>query len=86
VSNRSSYFIEEIHLAEVSNPELGPDLISGALAPARTPSSSTSRADLRRAGGRRDRRRCELGNLDLCFDDDQWVITDVTLDVCAFGP
>ena len=33
IANRSSYFLEEIHLAEVSDPTWGPDLIAGALAP-----------------------------------------------------
>jgi hypothetical protein len=29
--------------------------------------------------------QCELNNLDLCFDDGVWTITDLTLDICAFG-
>lgn len=28
---------------------------------------------------------CELVGVDLCFDDDGWVITNGTLDRCAFG-
>lgn len=27
---------------------------------------------------------CELLNLDLCFDDDTWVVDNQTLDFCAF--
>lgn len=86
IANRSSYFLEQIHLAEVSDPTWGPDLIAGALAPG---------ADLVITGiacGTYDVLvvdetgvDCVLSNLDLCFDDDAWVIDDVTLDVCAFN-
>ena len=86
IANRSSYFLEEIHLAEVSDPTWGPDLIAGALAPGQ---------DLIITGidcGTYDVLvvdetgvDCELSNIDLCFDDDAWVIDDFTLDVCAFN-
>lgn len=86
IANRSSYFLEEIHLAEVSDPTWGPDLIAGALAPGQ---------DLIITGidcGTYDVLvvdetgvDCELSNIDLCFDDDGWVIDDFTLDVCAFN-
>ena len=87
IANRSSYFIEEIHLAEVSDPTWGPDLIAGALAPGQ---------DLTILGidcGTYDVLvvdetgvDCQLSNIDLCFDDEAWVIDDFTLDVCAFNP
>lgn len=87
IANRSSYFLDEIHLAEVSDPSWGPDLISGSLAPGE---------DLiitQIACGTYDVLvvdetgvDCELQNLELCFDSDVWVIDDVILDVCAFNP
>lgn len=87
VSNRSSYWLEELHLADVNDPSWGPDLVSGALAPG----EDITIVDI--ACGRYDVLvidetgvECELNSLDLCFDDGQWVIDDVTLDICAFGP
>lgn len=86
IANDSSFFIDEIHLAEVSDPNWGPDLI-GDLAPG----EEVTIVDI--TCGTYDVLvvdetgvECELGNLDLCFNDDIWVITDLTLDVCAFGP
>lgn len=87
VSNQSSYYIEEIHIAEVSDPNWGPDLIPGDLAPG----EDLIITDI--ACGTYDVLvvdetgvDCELQNVDLCFTDDAWVIDDFTLDVCAFNP
>jgi hypothetical protein len=87
VSNRSSYWLDEIHLAHVNDPSWGPDLVDGSLAPGE---------DITIFGiecGRYDVLvvdetgvECELANLDLCFDDGAWVVDDFTLDVCAFAP
>lgn len=86
VANESSYWLEELHLAHVNDPSWGPDLISGALAPG----EEIVIYDI--ACGRYDVLvvdetgvECELANLDLCFDDDLWIIDDLTLDICAFG-
>lgn len=87
VSNRSSFWLDELHIAHVNDPSWGPDLIDGSLAPG----EDIVIFDI--ACGRYDVMvvdetgvECELNNLDLCFDDGRWVIDDVTLDVCAFGP
>jgi hypothetical protein len=87
ISNQSSYFIDQIHLAEVSDPTWGPDLIDGSLAPG----EEVTIVDI--DCGTYDVLvvdetgvECELANLDLCFDDEAWVIDDLTLDVCAFAP
>lgn len=87
VSNRSSYWIDQLHLAHVNNPSWGPDLVEGSLAPG----EDVIVYDI--ACGRYDVMvvdetgvECELSNLDLCFDDGHWVIDDITLDLCAFGP
>jgi hypothetical protein len=86
VENRSSYWIDELHIAHVSDPSWGPDLVDGSLAPG----DDAVIYDI--ACGRWDVMvvdetgvQCELNNLDLCFDDGVWTIDDVTLDVCAFG-
>jgi hypothetical protein len=86
VSNRSSYWIEELHLANVNDPSWGPDLVDGALAPG----EDAIIVDIE--CGRYDVMvvdetgvECELSNLELCFDAGQWVIDDLTLDICAFG-
>jgi hypothetical protein len=87
VSNDSSFFIDEIHLAEVSDPSWGPDLVGGSLAPG----EDVTIVDI--DCGTYDVLvvdetgvECELQNFDLCFDDGLWVIDDVTLDTCAFAP
>ena len=87
VSNRSSYWLDEIHLADVNDPSWGPDLVDGSLAPG----EDLTIFDIE--CGRYDVLvvdetgvECELANLDLCFDDGQWVVDDLTLDVCAFNP
>lgn len=86
VSNRSSYFIEEIHLAATASPVWGPDLVSGALAPGGDVIISQIACNtydvmvVDETGV-----SCELHGLDLCFNADSWVINDVTLDTCAFN-
>jgi hypothetical protein len=86
VSNDSSYYIDELHFAHVNDPSWGPDLVDGSLAPG----EDAIIYDI--ACGRYDVMvvdetgvQCELNNLDLCFDDGHWRITDLTLDICAFG-
>lgn len=87
IANDSSYFIEQIHLAEVSDPTWGPDLIDGALAPGEEVvivgiTCGTYDVLVVDETGV----ECELANLDLCFSDDIWAIDDVMLDTCAFNP
>jgi hypothetical protein len=86
IVNQSSFFIDEIHLAEVNDRNWGPDLI-GDLAPG----EEVTIVDI--DCGTYDVMvvdetgvECVLAGIDLCFSDDAWVITDTTLDVCAFGP
>ena len=87
ISNRSSYFLDEIHLATVDNPTWGPDLISGSLAPGEDLIITNITCDtydvqvVDETGV-----ECELHNIDLCFDNDGWTVDDVILDVCAFNP
>ncbi len=86
VANRSSYWLDELYIAHVNDASWGPDLIAGSL----PPGSDVIIYDI--VCGRYDVLvvdetgvECELANLDLCFDDDLWVVDDVTLDICAFG-
>jgi hypothetical protein len=88
IYNESSYIIDEINLAEVSQDTWGPDLLRGDPL---FPGDSLTIVSIE--CGRYDVRvtdetgvRCELGNIDLCFDSDGWVVDDLTLDVCAFNP
>ena len=87
ISNRSSYFIEEIHLAPAASPVWGPDLIVGALAPGTDLIITQIACDtydvlvVDETGV-----SCELQGLDLCFNADAWVIDDFILDTCAFNP
>lgn len=86
VSNRSSYWIDELHLANVNDPSWGPDLVDGSLAPGEDAiifDIECGRYDVMVVD--ETGVECELSNLDLCFDDGLWVIDDLTLDICAFG-
>lgn len=29
---------------------------------------------------------CQLSSIDICIDNDGWIVDDVVLDVCAFSP
>jgi len=86
ISNRSSYYLEEIHLAEVSQQTWGPDLIPGALAPGQDlviTNITCGTYDILVVD--ETGVQCQLSNIDLCFDADGWTVDDFTLNVCAFG-
>lgn len=85
IANESSYFIDELYIAEVSDPNWGPDLVS-TLAPGEETTIAVDCGTYDVLVVDETGVECELANLDLCFEDGAWVITDVTLDVCAFGP
>ena len=88
VSNRSSFVLQEVHLAPVDSPSWGPNLLPDVL----FPGEDLIIADL--ACGSYDALvvdedgiECQLLGNDLCFEDtDRWVIDDFTLNVCAFLP
>lgn len=86
VVNQSSFFIDELHVAEVSDPTWGPDLVDGALPPGEEITIAVDCGTYDVLVVDETGVECELAGLDLCFDDGEWVITDTTLDVCAFGP
>jgi len=86
IVNDSDYVLVAVYIAEVSDPSWGPNLLPDVLFPGEelviididcgtydVLVTDDTGVD------------CELRNIDLCFDDDAWVITNFTLDVCAFG-
>jgi hypothetical protein len=87
VTNVSDYFIYDLHVAEVGDRSWGPDLLGADVL--RPDESITIIVDC----GTYDvlvvddtGTECILGNLDLCFEDSEWVIDNVTLDVCYANP
>ena len=87
ISNDSSYFLDEIHLAPIDSTTWGPNLVGDGLAPGEDLVITNITCDtydilvVDETGV-----DCELQNIDLCFNDDGWVVDDVVLDVCAFNP
>jgi hypothetical protein len=87
VHNHSSYVLTEVHLAEVDDRNWGPNLLPGVLYPGEDlvivdiecgdyDVLVVDETDV----------ECVLADLTLCFDDESWVIDDLTLDLCAFNP
>lgn len=86
IVNDSSYVITEVHLAEVGSRSWGRNLVPEELYPGEELlvvdiDCGTYDVMVTDETGL----DCILGNLDLCFDDDAWVIDDFTLDTCAFA-
>ena len=88
VWNESNYIIEDIYVTQVDTFDWGPDLLGGDVL--RSGESITIEVDcdvydikvIDETGV-----PCELHDIDVCLEDDGWVIDDVTLDTCAFdGP
>ena len=86
--NQSSYALVEVRLAEVHSSSWGPNLLGGdPLFPGETigiTSIECGRYDVLVVDDTGV--DCTLGNLDLCFNDEQWVVDDFMLDTCAFNP
>lgn len=86
ISNRSSYFLDEIRLAPIDSRSWGADLVD-TLAPGEDLIITDIRCDtydvlvVDETGV-----ECELHSIDMCANDDNWVVDDTTLDVCAFDP
>jgi len=85
IYNESDYTLYEVYLAEESDPSWGPNLLPQPL----FPGDDLIITDI--DCGTYDvlvvdefNVECELRGLDLCLDDDSWVIDNFTLDVCAF--
>jgi hypothetical protein len=85
IRNDSSFVLTEVHLADVSDPSWGPNLLPDVLFPGE--SLTIGGIDC----GTYDVMvvdetgvDCELSSFDLCFDDGVWVVGDAMLDSCAF--
>jgi hypothetical protein len=80
VVNDSDYVIEEIYLTEVDNPNWGPDLLGGdVLFPGEDFLIVDIECDYYDALlVDEEGVECELLDLDLCFDDADWVIRNNT--------
>lgn len=87
IVNDSSYVLTEVRIAEVGDRSWGPNLLPDVLFPGEelliTDIECGTYDVLVTDETGVD---CVLGNVDLCLSDDEWVITDFTLDVCAFAP
>jgi hypothetical protein len=85
VHNHSSYVLTEVHLAAVNDPTWGPNLLPGVLYPGEDLVIDDIRCDhydvlvVDNLGV-----DCMLADLHLCFNDESWVIDDLTLATCAF--
>lgn len=87
ISNRSSFALQDIAVGEVGAPEFGPNLVGGdLLLPGEdlvvTLSCGTYDVLIEDETGA----QCQLGALDLCFDDAVWIIDDTELATCPFVP
>ena len=88
VHNESSYDLVEIRLAEVHSTSWGSNLLGGdPLLPGESITVTSIEC------GKYDVLvvdhtgvDCTLGNLDLCFNDEEWVVDNLMLDTCAFNP
>jgi len=87
IANRSDFTLEEVHIAEVNDPNWGPNLLPDVL----FPGEDLVITDI--TCGTYDvlvvdelGTDCELDGTSLCFmDTDSWTINNTTLGVCAFG-
>ncbi|MBK7077346.1 MAG: hypothetical protein IPH44_34150 [Myxococcales bacterium] len=86
IANQSSYYLDALHLAEVHSASWGPDLLLAPLAPGSQvtvldiPCDTYDVLVVDETGV-----ECQLASIDLCFDDQRWVVDDRTLDFCAFN-
>jgi hypothetical protein len=86
VFNDSSYVLTEVRLAEVSDPNWGPNLLPQPLFPGDSVTVSNIECgnwDIMVVDNTGV--DCVLGDVDLCFDSDGWSVDNTTLDICAFN-
>lgn len=84
IQNSSSYVIIGLYVVPVYQNNWGPNLVYDDLFPSEqiTVQVACSTYDVMVTDDRR--RDCVLGNLDLCFSDQLWVIDNTTLRNCGY--
>jgi len=84
IQNGSTHVLTALHVAPVSQISWGPNLLPDVLFTSEqiTVQVSCSTYDVLVIDDRQ--RDCVLGNLDLCFSDQVWVIDDFTLRNCGY--
>jgi hypothetical protein len=83
--NDSSYVLTEVYLAELDDPTWGPNLLPQPLFPGDeliVESIDCGTYDVLVVD--ETGLECQLSGLDLCGNDEGWIIDDVVLDTCAF--
>jgi hypothetical protein len=84
IDNQSDYVIDEVHVAPVDSRSWGPNLVPEALFPGESIEIVVDCDVYDVLIVDELGIECVLAGIDLCFDSDVWVITNHTLDVCAF--
>src|SRR5262245_35775904 len=75
VENRSDFSIVEIHLTPVDNPSFGPNLLAGdVLLPGESLTLGVDCGVFDALLVDSDGVDCQLSDLDLCFNDADWII------------
>ena len=84
VRNDSSHVLTEVRVAPIDQVDWGPNLLPDVLYPGEdlTVSVACDTYDVLVTDDRD--RMCVLGDLDLCFSDNVWVIDNATLRSCGF--
>jgi hypothetical protein len=86
IVNESSYAIVEINLTPTDSSTWGPNLLRSDLYPGEEITIDFIDCDYYDVRLVDDTyAECIIGDVDFCFDDDVWVITDYFLDSCIFG-
>lgn len=86
IVNDSSYVIVDVRISEVGSRSWGPNLLGDVLFPGEELLITDIECGFYDVLVTDDTGLdCVLADIDLCFSDDTWVITNATLDACAFG-
>jgi hypothetical protein len=84
IDNESSFVLEEVHVADVGDPTWGPNLVPEALFPGESVTVVLDCGTYDVLVVDETGVECVLSGFDLCFESGTWVVTDGTLDACAF--
>jgi len=85
IVNDSDYILEEVRIAPVDSRSWGPNMTPDALFPGENLTVTVDCDYYDVLVVDETGVDCVLADIDLCFSDDTWVITNATLDACAFA-